>query len=109
MCEKDAEIAEIVAGGSGKKSVAEMGEEGKSIAATEEVVRRKAESMGTGESGAVGDGACGGRIAVDAVGSSAQDCDGLARDFLHAGESECRISTADSLPCDRAADFTVGN
>jgi len=107
--EKDAEIAEIVAGGSRKGSVAEVGEEGKGIAVTEEILRHEAESTGTGESGAIRDSACGGGIAVDAVGSSAQDGDGLAGDFLHAGENECRIPAADSLPCDRAADFAVGN
>ena len=78
MREKDAEIAEIVAGGAGEESVAEVGEEGKGIATSEEVLRCELEGVRAGERCAVGDGSRGGRIAVDAVGSRTQDGDGLA-------------------------------
>ena len=109
MREKDAEVAEIVAGGSGEEGVVEVGEEGKGIATSEEVLRREFEGVRAGESCAVGDGARGGRIAVDAVGSSAEDGDRLAGDFFDAGENESGIAAADSLPCDWTADFAVGD
>src|SRR5882724_4917560 len=109
MREKDAEIAEIVAGGAREGGVAEVGEEGKGIATSEEVLRREFEGVRAGESCAVGDSARAGGVAVDAVGSSAEDGDGLAGDFFDAGENESGIATADSLPCDRTADFAVGD
>src|SRR5579859_795335 len=109
MGEEDAEVAKIVAGGAGEDCVAEMGEEGKGIAAEEEILRRKAESIGTSESCAVGDGAGGGRVAVDAVGTGAEDGAGLAGDFFDASENESGIAAADSLPRDGAADFAIGN
>ena len=65
--------------------------------------------MRAGESCAVGDGARGGGVAIDAVGSSAENGDGLAGDFFDAGENEGGIATADSLPRDRTADFAVGD
>src|SRR5260221_6577748 len=76
MREKDAEIAEIVAGGAGEEGVAEVGEEGKGIATSEEILRHEFEGVRAGERCAVGDGARGGRGALDAVGSRAQDRDG---------------------------------
>src|SRR5881394_1097554 len=109
MREKDAEVAEIVAGGSGEEGVAELGEEGKGIATSEEVLRRELEGVRAGESCAVGDGASGGGVAIDAVGSSAENGDGLAGDFFDAGENESGIAAADSLPRDRTADFAVGD
>ena len=109
MREKDAEIAEIVAGGAGEESVAEVGEEGKGIATSEEVLRCELEGVRAGESCAVGDGASGGGVAIDAVGSSAENGDGLAGDFFDAGENEGGIAAADSLPRDRTADFAVGD
>src|SRR5437868_4736294 len=48
MREKDAEIAEIVAGGSGEEGVAEVGEEGKGVATSEEVLRREFEGVSEG-------------------------------------------------------------
>ena len=109
MREKDAEIAEIVAGGSGEEGVAEVGEEGKGVAASEEVLRREMEGVRAGERCAVGNGARGGGVAVDAVGSGAENGDGLAGDFFNASENEGGIAAADSLPRDRTADFAVGD
>src|SRR5882724_5006762 len=109
MREKDAEIAEIVAGGAREEGVAEVGEEGEGIATSEEVLRREFEGVRAGERCAVGDSARGGGVAVDAVGSSAENADGLAGDFFDAGENESGIAAADSLPCDRTADFAVGD
>jgi len=109
MREKDAEVAEIVASGAGEERVAQMGEEGEGVATSEEVLRRELEGVRAGESCAVGDGARGEGVAVDAVGSSAEDGDGLAGDFFDAGEDEGGVAAADSLPCDRTADFAVGD
>jgi len=109
MREKDAEIAEIVAGGAGEEGVAEVGEEGKGIATSEEVLRHELEGVRAGERCAVGDGARGEGVAVDAVGSSAEDGDGLAGDFFDAGEDEGGVAAADSLPCDGTADFAVAD
>ena len=109
MREEDAEIAEIVAGGSGEEGVAEVGEEGKGVATSEEVLRREFEGVRAGESCAVGDGARGGGVAIDAVGSSAENGDGLAGDFFDTGENESGVAATDSLPRDRAADFAVGD
>src|SRR5258708_38810058 len=67
MREKDAEIAEIVAGGAGEEGVAEVGEEGKGIATSEEVLRREFEGVRAGERCAVGDCARGGGVCVDAL------------------------------------------
>src|SRR5256885_12913175 len=109
MREKDAEIAEIVAGGAGGEGVAEVGEEGKGIATSEEVLRHELEGVRSSERCAVGDGASGRGVAIDAVGSSAENGDGLAGDFVDAGENEGGIAAADSLPCDWTADFAVGD
>ena len=109
MREKDAEIAEIVAGGAREEGVAEVGEEGKGIATSEEVLRREFEGVRAGESCAVGDGARSGGVAVDAVGPSAENGDGLAGDFFDAGENEGGVAATDSLPRDRATDFAVGD
>src|SRR5882724_10362535 len=109
MREKDAEIAEIVAGGAGEEGVAEVGEEGKGIATSGEVLRRELEGVRAGERCAVGDGARSGGVAVDAVGSGAEDGDGLAGDFFDAGEDEGGVAATDSLPRDRTAEFAVGD
>src|SRR2546422_3666389 len=109
MREEDAEVAEIVAGWSGEEGVAEVGEEGKGIAASEEVLRREFEGVRAGESCAVGDGARGGGVAIDAVGSSAENGDGLAGDFFDTGENESGVAATDSPPPDRATYFAVGD
>src|SRR5260221_4948330 len=97
MREKDAEIAEIVAGGAGEEGVAEVGEEGKGIATSEEILRHEFEGVRAGERCAVGDGARGGRGAVDALGSSAEKGDGLAGGFFYASENENGITSAGCL------------
>ena len=109
MREEDAEIAEVVSGGSGEDGVTEMVEEGEGVATSEEVLRHEFEGVRASERCAVGDGARGGGIAVDAVGPSAENGDGLADDFFDAGENESGIAAADSLPCDGTADFAVGD
>src|SRR2546429_9333020 len=92
MREKDAEVAEVVAGGAGEEGVAEVSEEGKGIATSEEVLRRELEGVRAGERCAVGDGARGWGVAVDAVGSRAGNGDGLAGDFFDASENESGIA-----------------
>src|SRR5438128_3692918 len=99
MREEDAEIAQIVAGGTGEECVTEMSKEGEGVAASEEIMRGEVECAGSRESCAVGYRARGGGVAVDAVGSSAENGYGLSGDFFDAGENESGIAAADSLPC----------
>ncbi|SRR5579871_663556 len=109
MSQENSEIAEVVSGGAGEKGVAEMGEEGERVAASEEVARRELHCLGSRESLAIGNGARAGRVSVDAIGSGAENGHPLAGDFFHAGQDERGITAANSFSGNRAADFSVGN
>src|SRR5260221_13987908 len=109
MREKDAEIAEIVAGGAREEGVAEVGEEGKSIATSEGVLRREFEGVRAGESCAVGDGARGGGVGLNAGGSSGEDGGGVAGGFFAARENGKGGGATGFLRRDRGAAFRRGN
>ena len=107
--EEDAKVAEVVAGRAGEDGVVEAVEEIVRVAAGEEIGRREAELFCASERVAVGDGAGGVRIAVNAVGTGAENRDGLTGDFFNAGENKGGVAAADSLPRDFAAEFTVSD
>src|SRR3989440_11226433 len=92
MREKDAEIAEIVAGGAGGEGVAEVGEEGKGIATSEEVLRHELEGVRSSERCAVGDGASGGGGAIAAVGFRGGEGGGRVGAFFWARRKTARES-----------------
>lgn len=75
----------------------------------EESRRREVELLGACESVAIGNGASGRGIAINAIRSGAENRDRLASNFFHAGENECRITSANSLPGDFAAELAISD
>jgi hypothetical protein len=69
--EEDAEVAEVIASGTGHESVVEIVKERVGITPMTEIERREVEGAGARKSGAVGDGSGGRRVAVDTIGAGA--------------------------------------
>ena len=76
--EKQAQVAEVVAGRTGGHRVAERGEERTGIECGEGFFGAVAEGDGAADRGGIGDGASAACIAVDAVGAGAEDYEMLA-------------------------------
>ena len=76
--DEEAEVAEVLAGGSGDDGVAEGGEHGAGVEVGERRLEVETEGVGAGDGGGVGYGSGCVGVAVDAVGAGAEDGEALA-------------------------------
>src|ERR1035437_2215861 len=95
--EEEAEVAEVLAGGSGDDGVAEGGEHGAGVEVGEGGFQMEAEGVGAGDGGGVGYGSGGVGVAVDAIGAGAEDGEALAGVLLEvqrAGHDKLLIASS---------------
>jgi len=104
--QKDAQIAQIVAGGPGDDRVANRVEKRMGMK-TRQSLADDLLAAPARHRAAIGNGSCCGTIAVDAVSARAEDRYIFSGDSLGAGESKLLISTADASIADRDRHFTA--
>src|ERR1700704_2131605 len=104
---KDAEVTQIVSGGSYLNRVAQLLEERVGIASPKIIVRIQSQCTRPRGRFSVGDGSRRRARSIDAVRASTQHGDGLARDFLHTLQDESRVSPAYATTRDWGAHFAV--